>query len=120
MKNWLTKLSSSDYVRLKNNIVRLEYLRTKIHHLANFVFSFNSGAFNYLEQLLKEKLVLGRPKIYSILSSALYGENNQKIALDSPGRFSEIMRNAELVVDREINQAKKDLKELGFGETEGN
>jgi hypothetical protein len=111
--NWLQKKAGSDIVRVERNIRRLEHMRAKVHDLGYFVMSSNSGGYLYLKELLQDKLVLGRPKLQAKLTEALVGENNQKIALDSPLRFQQIMREAEQIIDREIRKEKKQLKELG-------
>lgn len=110
---WLQKVAGSDVVRMERNIRRLERLRSKVHDLGCFVISSNSGGYTYLKELVEDQLVLGRPAILSKLNEALIGENNQKIALDAPVRFQQIMREAEQIIGQEINKEKRELKELG-------
>lgn len=110
--NWLQKTSSSDMVRLERNVRRLEKLKAKVHELGNFVMSSQSGGHAYLSQLINDQLVRGTPLIHAKLSEALIGENNQKIALDAPMRFNQVMAEAETLIDREILKRKKELKKL--------
>lgn len=110
--NWLLKLSRSDKERIQNNLQRLRDLRASVKDLSYFVVASQSGGYQVLQDILKQKVVLGNPKIYDSLHSALKGENNSKIALDSPMRFQGFMQNSMTVIDREIRRAEKELKEL--------
>ena len=110
--NWIEKIAASDLVRLKSNITRLDKLRSTVHDLGYFVVSSNSGGFSFLNDLLKESIVLGRPTVQAKLEEALTGENNQKLALDAPMRFQQLMREAEDLIDREIVSEKRQLREL--------
>jgi len=110
--SWFKKRASSDIVRIRTNIARLEELKKKIHELGFFALATQTGGFQVLSALLEEKIVLGRPSVLEKLRSALIGENNQKVALDSPKRFQELMREAEELVDREIGKENRDLREI--------
>lgn len=110
--NWLQKKSSSDVIRIERNIRRLEQLRARVHDLGFLVISSNSGGYVYLKEIVEDRLVLGRPAILSKLKEALVGENNQKIALDSPARYQKIMNEAEILIISEINKEKKELKKV--------
>lgn len=104
---WLTKIALSKNRRIEHNIKRLESLRSKVHDLGYFVLSSNSGGYQYLKMLLGEKIVLGRPLIKDKLKDALIGENNQKIALDAPLRFKQLMQETEELIKHEINKEKR-------------
>lgn len=106
-------MAKSDKERIKRNLERLESLRAVVHDLGYFVVSSNSGGYEVLQELLADQLVMGRPKVHEKLTSALVGENNQKIALDAPTRFQRIMREAEELIQHEIGREKKALRELG-------
>lgn len=114
MSNWFQKkcFANSDKDRIEKNISRLEDLRLKIHELGYFVFSSNSGGHEILKNLLGDQLVKGRPVIWKKLNQAYIGENNQKIALDSPAGFQFTMIEAEKLIMNEINKEKRDLREL--------
>lgn len=111
--NWFHKLSFTEVDRISNNILRLENLLDRVHDLAYFAVASNSGGHTALEGLVQDKIVLGRPKIKDKMMTALVGENNQKIALDSPHRFQQIMFEAENLIKIEINQERKELAKLG-------
>lgn len=111
--NWLQKKARSDIVRVERNLRRWDAMRKKVHDLGYFVISSNSGGYHYLQEILKDKLIRGCSKLHTKLTEALIGENNQKIALDSPARFQKVMREAEEIIAIEINKAKRELKELG-------
>jgi len=109
--NWLTKIAS-DKARIINNIERLTELRQQIHDLAWFGTASGSGGHTALQSLLEHKVVLGRPLVEDKLKEALEGENNQKIALDAPLRFKEILLSAKKLVDTEINKERRELRSL--------
>ena len=110
--SWLLKKADSDVVRIKRNIMRLESLRDKIHSAGDLVVASNSGGYVFLQNILKDPLVLGRPPILKKLTEALIGENHQKIALDAPLRFQKIMIEAEDTVMSEIRKEKRKLRDL--------
>ena len=111
--NWLhKKFADSDKVRIEHNLQRLKDLKDKVHHLAYFVFSSQSGGYNVLKDLLEDNLVQGRPKVHHKLQEAFIGKNRQKIALDSPGRFQKTVFEAERLIDLEILAETKKLKKL--------
>ena len=110
--SWFKKRAMSDVLRIQRNITRLEDLKKKIHDLGGFVLATQSGGFQVLSDLLNENIVLGRPNIRERLESALIGENNQKVALDSPQRFQQIMIDVESLVEREIGKEKRGLREI--------
>lgn len=110
--SWLSKISSSDKVRIEKNLKRLEDLRSKVHDLGYFVLASNSGGYQYLKELVEQSVVRGRPKVLAKLEEALIGENNQKVALDAPGRFQQIMIEAESLVIQEIMKEKRELAQL--------
>jgi len=109
---WLSKIAEADTERIRDNISRLHALKKAVHELGYFVFASNSGGYTKLQELLEEKLVQGRPKVFNKLKSALKGENNQKIALDSPSRFQEILIAAEDLVSQEIIKEEREFKKL--------
>lgn len=113
--SWLSKKAINDSLRVERNLSRLEDLRSRIHDLGYYVVSSNSGGFSYLKEVLDESIVVGRPHIKEKLLEALIGENNQKIALDAPLKFQNLMREAEVLIDREIAKEKRKLKELKSG-----
>ena len=117
---WLTKLAGSDLVRIQNNLKRLIALKKKVHDLSYFVMSSQSGGYQVLKDLLDEKIVVGRPYVHSKLTEALTGENNQKLALDSPSGFQEIMIQAVKLIQSEIGKEKKELLELGVDDERKN
>jgi hypothetical protein len=109
---WLIRIAS-DEARVARNIERLEDLRESIHELAYYGTASQSGGFTVLQDMLDNRVVLGRPNVLKKLKEALIGENNQKVALDAPTRFQRILFEAEELVSREIGKEKKALKELG-------
>lgn len=110
--SWFQKVSKSDIERIRTNIERLESLRSRVHQLGYFAVASHSGGYNALKDLLEESVVHGRPKVRAKLESALTGENNQKIALDSPSRFQALMFEAEQLIKQEINTENKALREF--------
>ncbi len=112
MSTWLTRLARNERQRLQSNIDRLEQLSSQVHDLGFFALASNSGGYQSLCALLEENLVKGRPAIQEKLKSALTGENNQKIALDAPTRFQNIMVEAEEIIKREIGREQRELKSL--------
>lgn len=110
--NWMQRFAKSDIERIKSNIERLESLKQKVHDLGYFAVASNSGGYHALKSLLDERIVAGRPKVKTKLEDALVGENNQKIALDSPTRFQGMMFEAEALIDREIGLERRALREL--------
>lgn len=109
---WLTKKAYADRIRVHKNLQRLESLKDKVHELSFFVMSSQSGGFEVLKNLVEDQLVKGRPYVHDKLSEALIGENNQKMALDSPSRFQRIMQEAEELIKREIGKEKLELRKL--------
>lgn len=109
--NWFTRIAS-DKSRLMNNIVRLEDLQNKVHDLAWFATASGSGAFTALKRILTNHITLGHPIILAKLKEALIGENNQKIALDAPLRFRNIMFETEVIISREIGKIQSELRKL--------
>lgn len=109
--NWLLK-TASDEARIANNVERLEKLRLQVHDLAYFGIASGSGGHIALQQLLRHKVVLGRPSVEKKLKEALIGENNQKVALDAPTRFQQILFEAELLVQVEIGKERRLLRSL--------
>lgn len=110
--DWLTKIALSDSIRIERNIRRLELLSSKVHDLGYFVIASNSGGYQYLKELLDDPIVSGRPKVKEKLEEALIGENNQKIALDAPSKFQNLMHEAEALIASEIVKEKRHLKEI--------
>ncbi len=110
--NWLKKRAMSDMLRVKTNIARLENVKDRIRELGNFVIATQSGGFQVLTEILQESIVLGRPKLLEKLTSALIGENNQKVALDAPHTFKRLMIDAEAIIDVEIGKEKRKLREI--------
>lgn len=108
---WLVRIAS-DEARVARNIERLDSLRKTVHDLAYFGTASQSGGFVVLQDLLDNRLVLGRPKVHEKLKEALIGENNQKIALDAPTRFQRILLEAEQLIEAEIGKEKKNLRKL--------
>lgn len=108
---WLVRLAS-DEARIARNIERLEDLRKSVHELAYFAVASQSGGFTILQDLLDNRVVLGRPRVLEKLKEALIGENNQKVALDAPTRFQRILFEAEELIEREIGKEKKTLRKL--------
>lgn len=109
--NWFTR-TASDRARVTNNIVRLETLRDQLHDLAWFGIASGSGGHMVLEKMLNNRLVLGRPRVHEKLTEALIGENNQKVALDAPNRFQQILLDAEALVDGEIGKERRTLRQF--------
>lgn len=110
--NWLEKYARSDMERIKANLERLESLRSRVHDLGYLAIASNSGGFQALGSLLEEQIVKGRPRVSDKLQEALLGENNQKVALDSPIRFQRIMTEAEDLIQKEIGKERRELREL--------
>lgn len=110
--NWLLKIALTNRQRVQSNIERLESLLVKVHELGYFAFASQSGSYQVLQNLTNDKLVLGRPRVHDILKSALTGENNQKLVLDSPYRFQRYMIEAESVIKREIADETRELQAL--------
>jgi len=108
---WLVRLAS-DEARVARNIERLEDLKKSVHELAYYCVASQSGGFTILQDLLDNRVVLGRPLIHDKLKEALIGENNQKVALDAPTRFQRILLEAEDLVLKEIGKEKKVLKNI--------
>jgi len=109
---WFNKIALSDKERIQRNIVRLESLKEFLHKLAYFVVASGSGGYMALKLALDNQLIRGREKVHKKLQSALIGENNSKLALDSPGTFQKIMLEAEELTQKEINLEKRQLREL--------
>ncbi len=109
--SWLTKIAS-EQARIAQNIERLEKLHKTVHELGWFVLASQGGGFTVLENLLDDRLVLGRPKVHEKLKEALIGENNQKIALDAPTRFQRILVEAEELINVEIGKERRNLRKL--------
>lgn len=112
---WWNKVARSDQERIKENIVRLQSLKNSLHDLSLLSLSSHSNAYHILKSLLEDRLVLGREHLYKKLESALTGENSQKLVLDSPWRFKQIISEAETIVDREIGKENKELRVLTRG-----
>ena len=108
---WLVRIAS-DEARVARNIERLENLRKSVHELAYYGVASQSGGFTILQDLLDNRVVLGRPKVLKKLKEALIGENNQKVALDAPTRFQRILFEAEQLVLSEIGKEKQTLRKL--------
>ena len=106
---WFNKKALSDKLRLENNILRLENLSSYLHDLAYSVVSSQSGGYYSLKSILGEKVVLGRPNLKAKLEEALIGENDQKVALDAPTRFQQIMLEAEQIISNEIETERRKL-----------
>lgn len=109
---WFYKISKTDIDRFKMNISKLESLKSIVHKLSDFVVSSNSGGYEVLKSLLDDNLVHGYPLVFNKLQSGLIGENNQKIALDSPSRFKNIMIESEQLIQNEIVKESRKLKKL--------
>jgi hypothetical protein len=109
---WLKKYSETEIQRCENNISRLNELKLTIHKLKYIVFASQSDAYQQLSNLLKMPLVKGRHFVLKKLQEAYIGENNQKIALDSPHAFKEILDQAEELIQLEINKEKLNLRKL--------
>jgi len=110
--SWMKKVSASDRIRVEKNINRLEYLRSQVHDLAFFVMSSQSGGLQALSSLLETSLVKGRDRVHAKMEQAMVGENNQKLALDAPHRFQTIMLEAEELINVEIAEEKKSLRDI--------
>ncbi len=108
---WLVRIAS-DEARLARNIERLEDLRKSVHELAYYGVASQSGGFTVLQDLLDNRVVLGRPIVLDKLKEALIGENNQKVVLDAPTRFQRILLEAETLIEREIGKERKTLRKL--------
>lgn len=108
---WLVRIAS-DEARVARNIERLEDLRKTVHELAYYGVASQSGGFTILQNLLDNRLVLGRPKVLKKLKEALIGENNQKVVLDAPTRFQRILLEAEGMIELEIGKENKVLRKL--------
>ena len=108
---WLVRIAS-DEARIARNIERLENLRKSVHELAYFGVASQSGGFTILQDLLDNRVVLGRPNVLEKLKEALVGENNQKVVLDAPTRFQRILFEAEEIIEREIGKETKTLRKL--------
>lgn len=109
---WLKKYSETDIQRCENNIFRLNELKIKIHELKYVVFSSQSDAFNQIKELLSLPLVRGRLTVLKKLEEAYIGDNNQKIALDSPHTFKQILDQVEELVQIEIAKEIVNLRKL--------
>ena len=112
---WLYKAARSDLERLSDNVERLTALRQKVKELSDFAFASQGGAHEVLEKLLDEQLVQGRKRVHDKLKEALFGENRQRIALDSPHKFNQVMVEALALIDGEIKGEKRKLKNLQDG-----
>ncbi len=110
--SWMEKVSARDRIRVEKNLRRLAHLKSVVHDLSYFVLSSQSGGLKVLSDLLNDNLVKGREKIFYKLEEAMIGENNQKLALDAPHRFQKIMREAEEIIDVEINDEEKKLRDI--------
>lgn len=110
---WLQKLSESERDRITHNIERLQSIMDRVHKLGYFVIASQSGGYNELQKILDESVVRGRPVLWTKLNEANIGENNQKVALDNPLRFQNIMNQATDIIRREIAKENRAFKELG-------
>ena len=108
---WLVRIAS-DEARIARNIERLEDLRKSVHELAYYGVASQSGGFTILQDLLDNRVVLGRPRVLAKLKEALIGENNQKVVLDAPTRFQRILFETESLIELEIGKEKKTLRKL--------
>lgn len=108
---WLVRIAS-DEARLARNVERLEDLRKSVHELAYFGVASQSGGFTILQELLDNRIVLGRPRVLAKLKEALIGENNQKVVLDAPTRFQSILFEAEDLIKKEIGKENQTLRKL--------
>lgn len=110
MFTWFSKIAKSDKERIQHNIARLEELFSVVHELSHFVFAAQGGAYDVLKQILDDKLVLGRPYLHAKIKSALTGENNQKLVLDSPNTVKQILIEAEDMIASDIAKEKESLR----------
>lgn len=110
--NWFVKIALSDSERIKHNILRLESLKGLIHDLGYYAFASQSGCYKVFTDILKDKLILGRESILKKLNEAYIGENNQKVVIDSPSKFQNIMTEAESLIDIEITKEKSKLRKI--------
>jgi hypothetical protein len=110
--NWLQKVSFSDIQRVERNIRRLQTLKQTVHDLGYLAIASNSGGFLALQELLDDQLIKGRPAVHSKLKDAFIGENGQKVALDAPTKFQNLMVEAEGLIQNEIGKEIKALRKL--------
>lgn len=110
--NWLKKIADIDQLRIENNIKRLESLGSVLHKLSDFVIASPTNGYKKIKELLDDNLVRDRKHIKEKLLNAFVGENNQKIALDSPTKCHYYILEAEEAVKREIIREKRLLADL--------
>lgn len=116
--HWFKRIAFTEIERIKTNIARLKQLQSTVHDLAYYVVASNGGGYQVLQELLNDNLVKGRPNVLKKLESALFGENNSKIALDAPMKFQSLMLEAHQLIGREIGKEKQNLRELAEAEEE--
>lgn len=87
-------------------------LRAKLEKLSKMVFATQSGVYNELKRLVKDRFIKSDKLIFNRLNSAISGENNQKIALDSPHRVSNILKETISILNIKIARERKKLQEI--------
>lgn len=114
MSTWFSKFSEhlSDKKTIERNKKRLENLKQYLFDLSRVCYMSQGNSFYKIKDLLEEPIVKGRKKIYEKIKSALIGENNQKLVMDSPFEVEKLLREAIELVDKELGKETKDLNNL--------
>ncbi len=106
------KRALSDRARNIRNIKRLEQLHKALSELKGIGVACQSCAFQGLSAIIDNPLIRGRKDIYAKLKDAFIGPMNQKVVLDSPVRFAELIQQAIDLVGFEMNSEKDSLDKI--------
>lgn len=107
---WFVK-ALTERARKLRNIDRLQDLYQYLKELKDMSPSCQSCAFDVISQLKDLNLVKGRPKLKEKIQEAYMGENNQKVALDAPIRFSRLIQEAMDIVKYEIASENREKEQ---------
>lgn len=105
----------TDRARHHKNIERLDQLYSVLRDLKFMAPACQSCTFTALGNIVDIALVKGRPKIHAKLQDAYIGPMNQKIVLDAPLRFADLMSEAMDLVHAEIVEETERITEEAPG-----
>jgi len=107
--NWY-KRARTEQDRIKYNIRRLNAFKNKVSRTRELLFATQSGGHKLLSQLAEERMAKIHDDISDRLHFLIKGENNQKVALDSPHRAGAILDEIEILVDTKIVDEQRKLE----------